>query len=136
MAERCSHKFDVGGACERCGDTFPAVQVRDLQGLVERYGRVATRAVETAHGFEKALDAKHAQLVEVADLLRALRDVVEADREAIREAANLLRAAPLRRDVEDLTSSSARRQYLAAVDAWLKAHAPEHEPTIKGGSNG
>jgi hypothetical protein len=73
VSEGCDHKFEVGGSCVRCGDTLQAVQVADLQGLVERYERVATHAVETAQGFEKALDAKHAQLVETADKLRALR---------------------------------------------------------------
>jgi hypothetical protein len=73
MSEGCDHKFEVGGSCVRCGDTSQAVQVAALQGLVERYEKIATNATRLAESLERALDAKHADLVEVADKLRALR---------------------------------------------------------------
>ncbi len=48
MAEGCSHKFCDSGYCVRCGDTFHAVQVRDLQALVDQYEKVASDATRLA----------------------------------------------------------------------------------------
>lgn len=73
MAEGCNHKFEVGGTCVRCGDTFTVVQVTELQGIVEQYEAIATQATalaqETTDRFEKAVRRANAADAE----LRALR---------------------------------------------------------------
>jgi len=66
VSEGCSHKFEVGGTCVRCGEPFAAVQLADLQGLVERYAAMATEATRVGQELsERALELR--ERVNIAD---------------------------------------------------------------------